>query len=373
MTALRMLTLSQATGAQEPWTLGTDKRCRSGFVENHLGIGVILKEAGSDDGGHLSLDGPGDNVGFAFAKRHHDDPPRFEDGSHPHGDRPPGNMFFAEEIAGRVHPRDLVERDHAGAAVTSRPGLVEADVPGATDAQQLQVQSARIADLLLVGAAVGVHVLDRNGAVGNVGIFGRDVDVVKKMLPHEPPVALQFIRPHWQILVEVEADHVGETQPLFFVQANEFGIDAGGCRAGGKAQDAAPAAGGTLANQRGDLLRHCHIGLLCAGKDLGRDFLTDGCMLFTHGGLQRGSIHFLYKAIERISSKFREIPDFASRCRTKSGNLVPMDDISGLCQLNRVNKKSCAISGWRGPSVARNYIRERPLLPTASGRWPNRS
>ena len=92
--------------------------------------------------------------------------------------------------------------------------LVEADVARAADAQDLHVDAARLGDLLLVPAAVVVHLLDRQRAVGHVPVARRDVDVVEQVLAHEADVALQLVRLHRVVLVEVERDDVGERQPF---------------------------------------------------------------------------------------------------------------------------------------------------------------
>ena len=54
----------------------------------------------------------------------------------------------------------------------ARARLVEADVPGAADAQELDVDAARLRDLLFVPAAVVVDLLDRQRAVGHVHVAG---------------------------------------------------------------------------------------------------------------------------------------------------------------------------------------------------------
>ena len=86
---------------------------------------------------------------------------RFEDGADAHRERLVRHVFLAEEAAGGVAARDRVERDQARAAVARRARLVEADVPGAADAEELQVDAAGPADLLLVAGTV---ILDLVGA-----------------------------------------------------------------------------------------------------------------------------------------------------------------------------------------------------------------
>ena len=88
-----------------------------------------------------------------------------------------GHVLLAEKAAGGVAARHRIERDQARSAMAGRAGLVEADVAGAADAQDLQVDAARPADHLLVAGAVFLDILAGDGAVGNVDVLRRDIDV----------------------------------------------------------------------------------------------------------------------------------------------------------------------------------------------------
>ncbi|PNW61404.1 UNVERIFIED_CONTAM: hypothetical protein BEN50_25900 [Euhalothece sp. KZN 001] len=107
-------------------------------------------------------------------------------------------------------------------------------------------------DGLFVPLAVGGDFLGGQRAVGNVHVLRIDVDVVEEMLVHEPDVALQLVRLHGEVLVEVERDHVLERQPLFLVQADELVVHAGGRGARREAQHGGAVLGGPLADELGD-------------------------------------------------------------------------------------------------------------------------
>ena len=153
-------------------------------------------------------------------------------------------------------------------------GLVEADVPGAADAQELNVDAARLGDLLFVPAAVVVHLLDRQRAIGHVPVAGRDVDQVEQVLAHEADVALQLVRLHRVVFVEVERDDVRERQPFFAVQPHQLVVDADRRAAGRQAQHAIPPLGRPLANQIGNLSGHRLVGLRRMRKHTKRDVLA---------------------------------------------------------------------------------------------------
>ena len=79
---------------------------------------------------------------LVLAERHQDHAAGVEDRADAHRDRPARHVFFAKEVAGRVDPRDVVERDQARAAFAAGARLVEADVARAADAEELQVDPA---------------------------------------------------------------------------------------------------------------------------------------------------------------------------------------------------------------------------------------
>ena len=150
MTALRIRAGVQSTG---PTLHGRrDGRQLAGrrLVEEEGGVGMLLQEAGGDGVGDRPLDGPLHDRRLVLAEGQEHDLAGVEDGADAHRQGLVRHVLLAEETAGRVAARHRVERDQARPAVAGRAGLVEADVAGAADAQDLQVDAAGPADLLLV-------------------------------------------------------------------------------------------------------------------------------------------------------------------------------------------------------------------------------
>jgi hypothetical protein len=147
---------------------------------------------------------------------------------------------------------------------------------GAADAQDLQVDAAGGANRFFVAPAMVHHALDREAAVRDVNVFGTDVDVVKKLPAHEMDIGMDRIGRHREILVEVEADDIGETQPFLPVQAHQLAVNARWRGAGGKTQHAHFARFIFLADQVGDLLGHRLRGFPGIGINDGRHALELG-------------------------------------------------------------------------------------------------
>ncbi len=120
--------------------------------------------------------------------------------------------------------------------VRVEPGSLKPMWPDAADAEDQEVDAAGLLDLVLVRHAVRLHVLGRDVAAGDVDVLLADVDVVEEVLAHEPVVALQAVRRHRVVLVEVERDDVREVEPVVAVEADEAAVDADRRRAGREAE-----------------------------------------------------------------------------------------------------------------------------------------
>ena len=242
--------------AQRPRRLEPRQFRRRGRVKDDAAGGVLLQEAGGHLGDHRAFDGALDDARLVLAEGQQHQLAGRENRAHAHGDGLAGHVPLAEEVAGGVHSSDAVKRDQPRAAVAGRTRLVEAHVPGPADAQDLQVQSAGGRDGLLVAVAEIVHVLHRHRAVGDVDVLRPDVDVVEEILPHEAVVTLQRGGVHRPVLVEVERHDVGEAQPFFSMQSNQFLVHALGRAASRQTQHRLLTTRRLGADQFGDLRRH---------------------------------------------------------------------------------------------------------------------
>ncbi len=118
---------------------------------------------------------------------------------------------------------------------TQRPGgFVETDVPIATQPQKLNIDAARINNALFVAATLHMHI--RRSAIGHVGAFLVDIDMLKKMLPHEPSIGLIMRRGQADIFVEVESRDLTEIEPLVAMHADQFLIELQRGASGGEAE-----------------------------------------------------------------------------------------------------------------------------------------
>ncbi len=122
--------------AQHPRSGAAGQIAGGGLVHQDHGRRVLSQEAGRHAIGSRAFDRFFDDRCLVFAQRDQDDLAGFKNRRQPHRDRVQRHVFFAEEITGRVAPRDRIERGQPRAAVTHAERFVEADMPVATDAQQ---------------------------------------------------------------------------------------------------------------------------------------------------------------------------------------------------------------------------------------------
>jgi len=72
-----------------------------------------------------------------FAECQQQDLARLQDGANTHGQGTLRHVLFTEEVAGGILASHLVEIDQARSAGGRRAGLIEADVAGPADAEDL--------------------------------------------------------------------------------------------------------------------------------------------------------------------------------------------------------------------------------------------
>ena len=94
------------------------------------------------------------------------------------------------------------------------------------------------------------------------------------MLAHEADVALQLVRLHRIVFVEIERDDIRQRQAFLAVQPHQLVVDADRRAARRQAEHALPPLGGALANQIGNLPGHRLVGFRRMRIDANRDALA---------------------------------------------------------------------------------------------------
>lgn len=189
-----------------------------------------------------------------FASCENGDLARFEDCCDPHRKRLARDIRLAKEVCGCVASRDGIEVHEARAAFGAGAWLIEANVSSLSDAEQLKVNPAGVPDCLFESFRFAVHLAFRNGAIQELNVVGRDVDVGEEVFLHVASERVDAVGRHRPILVEIEGHNAGEAQSFTAVHANEFAVDANRCRAGGQAKHRSGALRAPQANQFGNAL-----------------------------------------------------------------------------------------------------------------------
>ena len=128
-------------------------------------------------------------------------------------------------------------------------GFVEADVAGAANAENLEVDAAAVLDFLFVGGAVGGNLVTLHRAGGQVDVLRLHVDVVEEIGVHEVPVGFRMVVVQAAVFVQIEGDDVGKGKAFFLVQADQLRIKGQRSGARGEAKNHVPAFGGARADQ----------------------------------------------------------------------------------------------------------------------------
>ena len=193
------------------------------LIEDHGCAGVQLEGGPGADGGEWTLDHVLDGANLGRPECEQEDSARVEDGADAHGESVLRHVFEGAENGTVILEGLLGEDFYPRAGAQRAGGFVEADVTIAPQTEQLDINATRIEDALFVTAAFDMHVLRR--AIGDVGVLLINVDMLEKMLPHEPVVGLIMGGRQTDIFVEVEGCHPTEVQILLAVETDQFPVE----------------------------------------------------------------------------------------------------------------------------------------------------
>jgi len=125
---------------------------------------MALEERRRDLVVHLTFDRTAHYLGLVLSGSQDHDLAGLEYRRHAHRDGLTRYVLISKEVGRRILPGHEVEGDEAGTALKPRPGLVEPDMAGATDPQNLEIDAPNGADRLLVSAALLLDALTGNVA-----------------------------------------------------------------------------------------------------------------------------------------------------------------------------------------------------------------
>ena len=109
-----------------------------------------------------------------------------------------------------------------GAAGEGRTRFVEGDMAVRTDTSEEEVDTADIADLLLIPGALCHEIFGI--AVQDIDILFADVDMAEEVSPHEAMVTLRMFFGQVNILVHVEGDYIAEGDLTGFVEFDQGAV-----------------------------------------------------------------------------------------------------------------------------------------------------
>src|SRR5690606_354671 len=141
-------------------------------------------------GGRISFQHALEDLRLMLTERHDDNLLRLQDRADAHRDRLERHVLFAAEGARRVDASDGVEDHLPRLARAAASGLIEADVSGTADAQQLQVDAAGSFDLPFVLFAERLDFVGLQVAARNVNVSLWNVHMVEERLAHPTVVTV---------------------------------------------------------------------------------------------------------------------------------------------------------------------------------------
>lgn len=271
-----------------------------GSVQEVFGVRVLLQVRSCYICRNRTIDGLVYDGCLLLAPCHQTQFLGVHDGGYTHGDSVAGYILETAECGGGVRLGKVIQVYLAGAGGVIGTRLVEADVTGATDAENLQIKTTAGLNLVLISLAVGFDVLLCNCAAGKIDVLGGNVDVVEQVGVHEVPVGLNVLTGQTVVFVKVEGSYILEGKTLFLVQTNQLCIETKRGSAGGQTKHYTLALCGAAANEL------CYFCCQC----------LDSFLLCCENFVSHGDIILYYTPVKSIlkcgkRKKLRKFENFA--------------------------------------------------------------
>ncbi len=276
-----------AAGAYQPRRLLAREQAGGILVDDNLYVGVLLQVRGRHHVGYFALDHALHGIGLLFAPCHEDYPVGAHDRVESHGYGHFGRILQPEEER-RLHLARVVGQLHQTRVRSDvRSRLVEADLPLLSHADNHQVD---IAHVLIESGAVLRYAVERNGAVGDMDVFGEDVYMVEEVLVYAVVAALLLGARYGVELVERVDGHTREADGAGAVASDQLAVESQRRASGGQTQ-----------HERTSLVEH----------------VVDGCALLVrayHAADDVGDIlHAAVFAVEHLRAYLLAAVDYVPR------------------------------------------------------------
>ena len=244
---------------------------------------MLLQDAGGCLLGDVALDNLLDDLGLVLAPGHEDNLLGLHDGVDAHGDGHLGDVVDRREELGLCLDGVEGELDEACLGAEEGAGLVEANLPLFTHADNHEVHL--VFGFVAVSAAVLADLAEGHGAVGDVDVLGEDVDVVEELRVDAVVAALLVLGGDGVELVEAIHLHVAEADLAGHVADDQLAVEAEGRVARGEAEHEGTAGAGCLVGHDGtdNFVGYVLYTFVFAWEYLCGDFLETADDVFGNG------------------------------------------------------------------------------------------
>ena len=110
-------------------------------------------------------------------------------------------------------------------------------MPVYADPQYLQVNAARFLYQLFITGTMFLYFFFWPFTTGYMAVILINIDMIKKIHPHETMIALQGIPVHRVIFIQIKSNHIFKAQTFFPVQPDELRVQGFGGSAGSQPQN----------------------------------------------------------------------------------------------------------------------------------------
>ena len=170
-----------------------------------------------------SLDRFGDDRGLSFSGGQQHATAAIENRPNTHSDRPARHFGLARKQRGVLLPRCRRQRLHPSPRTQRRQRLVEANMAGFADAEQLEINPANLLNKLFVVAALCIQV--RSGAVRKMRPGRLYIHAAEQMFAHVMVVGMRIGCGEPHVFIEVKGRALGKIEFVLFVALGQVAIN----------------------------------------------------------------------------------------------------------------------------------------------------
>ena len=263
-------------GSHQPRATDAGEVSSSAEIQNHLHIVMHLQEGSALCISHLAFDSALDDISFLIAPSHQEDLASQTNGADTHGDGADGNVLLGAEHLQSLSASTGIQQHETCVAITLGACDIQSDITHTADAEEGDVDTAKLLNHLLISQAMLGYTLLRDSTVKRIDVLSRNIHAVEELILQCLQITLNAVNRKGIELMCHESNYVLETETFLFVHSDKLVEHLCQCSTAGEGYGASTNLTLTLTNGSSNFQSYLNCALFTGSVDIGRQFLKTG-------------------------------------------------------------------------------------------------